>query len=277
MALHSAFTAPLKALGLSEAELPNLVLAHHTSETMLRNFRDHLQEAVPAAASEAMDVVVFGSAARREMTELSDLDYLVVGHGLPSSTTKTRELLRQTDEFLRDNNIARPGSTGMFGGIVSATELVERIGLEQDTNASHSRRVLILEESESVYQPALHERLRSAIVERYVSDYSGRDKHGPPRFLLNDVMRYWRTIAVDYQAKRWQTDSVVDPSKGWGLRYLKLLVSRKLSYASALAVLLTCGSPNADALSTEFAKPPLRVSLGCVCLTASITTQRSGG
>jgi hypothetical protein len=51
---------------------------------------------------------------------------------------------------------------------------------------------------------------------------------------LNDVSRYWRTIAVDYQAKVWQR---LDAA-GWGLRYLKLRVTRKLTFAGSIVPLL---------------------------------------
>jgi len=74
-------------------------------------------------------------------------------------------------------------------------------------------------------------RLRSFRAAYFHEDHS--DSSGSSRFLLNDVTRYWRTIAVDYQAKVWRDLSV----DGWGLRYLKLRISRKLTYVSALVAL----------------------------------------
>jgi hypothetical protein len=122
---------------------------------------------------------------------------------------------------------------------------------------------LIIEESASLYQPDLHQTLLRSIIDRYLADYRGDDYPAPdfevPRFLLNDVARYWRTLTVDYQAKRW--NELGRPGK-WGMRYLKLLGPRKWTYAGTVASLLTCdsrlSSPEAtDFFVRQFSMPPL--------------------
>lgn len=70
---------------------------------------------------------------------------------------------------------------------------------------------------------------------------------------MNDVLRYWRTLAVDYQAKRWKEED--EPS--WGLRYLKLLISRKLAFAGLLIPLLLCEQAKVDYLVEQFEIPSL--------------------
>jgi hypothetical protein len=96
-------------------------------------------------------------------------------------------------------------------------------------------------------------RKRAEGLERYLFDYQELAKEsGAPRFLLNDIARYWRTIAVDYQAKRWEQFE-----QSWGLRYLKLVTSRKLVYAGATASLLRRDSADLDYLSEQFALPSL--------------------
>lgn len=133
-------------------------------------------------------------------------------------------------------------------------DLVERIGLEQDTNQTQSIRMLLLEESESLLRQDLHDDLLRSIVGRYLSD-SEDAKPGPPRFLVNDVIRYWRTLTVDYAAKRHE-----QLSPEWGLRYLKLIVSRKLTYAGTLVSLLSCGEgrpASVEHLVEQFRMPAL--------------------
>ncbi len=140
-----------------------------------------------------------------------------------------------------------PGASRVFGGLISGTELINKIGLDDDTNRSHTQRMLFLEESTPIVGIQQHRNTLRAILRRYLVDYreEGLQKAGVPRFLVNDVVRYWRTIAVDYQAKRWDEpnafawdddDSARIPK--WGMRYIKLRSSRKLAFCGTLVAML---------------------------------------
>lgn len=198
-----------------------------------------------------IDVVVFGSLARQEATIESDVDYLVLLHNYSCPPSAPHRLITETNKTIGDFDLNPPGASGMFGTTIAAADMIARIGLDGDTNLTHSRRVLLLSESTSILRPELHHKLRVAILERYLEGYE-QPKDGPPRFLLNDIARYWRTVAVDYQAKVWSNGR-----DKWGLRYLKLVTSRKLSYAGALVPLLTCHETNAEQLAAEFETPAL--------------------
>jgi len=56
-----------------------------------------------------------------------------------------------------------------------------------------------------------------------------------PRFLVNDFIRYWRTICVDYAAKHWDQGGAK-----WAIRNAKLRFSRKLLGAVGLAFCYSC-------------------------------------
>ena len=248
--MHPDLEGALTTLGIS-AKVPTLRAAAELSQQILGDSREFLQLEMPAADS-PLDVVAVGSIARGEASNASDFDYLVIAHGLPEKAAETKRMLEAVERLRKEKlRLKRPGSTGMFGKVIPAAELTERIGLQEDTNLSHSRRMLLLEESVSLYQPAKHQKLIALILDRYLSDYD-TPKRGVPRFLLNDVIRYWRTIAVDYQAKRWEQ---VEPD--WGLRYLKLIISRKLTFAGTLASLFLCESASREYFCDQFEKPPL--------------------
>jgi hypothetical protein len=105
--------------------------------------------------------------------------------------------------------------------------------------------VLLLLESCSIgKRTEAHERVIRAVINRYVEEddhhlTSDSTRYRVPRFLLNDIVRFWRTMAVDFASK--QRDR---GGKGWGLRNAKLRMSRKLIFASGLSI---CFGVNLDA------------------------------
>lgn len=72
------------------------------------------------------------------------------------------------------------------------------------------------------------------LLDRYL-DQSVKPQR-PPRFLLNDVIRYWRTMCVDFAGKERE-----GPEK-WGLRNAKLRTARKILFAGGLLPVLECES-----------------------------------
>jgi len=250
------------ALGISD-RLNHLRSTAADSDDLIAFCRNWLHDQLEPDNAPS-DIIAFGSLARREFTPASDFDYLVVAHHLDPRPRGPRDLLTTADRLRSEmamqqgmaegSEVPSPGGTKLFGVIVSAMDISERIGLQDDTNHDHTRRLLLLEESVSLLQPERHRSLVTTILGRYLDGYAGEPKHGVPRFLLNDVVRYWRTLTVDYQAKVWGN------AGSWGLRYLKLIVSRKLAYAGTLASLLTCSDDEpatVEHLVDQFETPPL--------------------
>lgn len=250
MGIHPVLEEAVRALSL-ESRMPFIRAAADFSERTLDDAATALALAFPPSENLPLDVVVLGSVARREASEASDFDFLVIAHGLPADVSATRDLLKAAFDIQEKSQMDPPNAGGLFGRVISAPELTEKVGLQEDTNFNHSRRILLLEEASSIYQPRLHEQLIDAILGRYLSHYEDVKK-GIPRFLLSDVLRYWHTVAVDYQAKQWAR--IGDE---WGLRFLKLILSRKLAFAGSLASLLLCEEATVEYLREQFSMPPL--------------------
>lgn len=245
--MHQHLQDACKTLGI---ELPNLTEAAAFTQRTLKQMSDEVIRTIEPEG-DCLDVLVFGSLAREEASTGSDIDYVVAVHQIPSEVARTRRLIEAVDTARSKTNLEKPGATNTFGAVISASDLTERIGLEQDTNVTHTRRILLLQESTSIYAPHLRKRLLEAVIDRYLHDYKD-PKAGVPRFLLNDIVRYWRTLAVDYQAKRWNS---VTPT--WGLRYIKLLISRKLAYAGTIASVLLTDKAHRDYYVEQFSMPAL--------------------
>jgi len=144
-----------------------------------------------------------------------------------------------------------PGPTGVFGGLAFSHEIVHFIGGDDDSNTNTTRRILLLLESKSLTDDEVRERVLRALLDRYVGEdilYHEPRRFYVPRFLLNDYVRYWRTMAVDSAQKR------RDRVKKWALRNIKLRLSRKLIFAAGLWACLSCKLHPSEALRGSRAK-----------------------
>lgn len=205
----------------------------------LRDFRTDL--ATTEALADGMDVILTGSFARGDASPDSDCDFLVLVSGVPEHQFIT-DLLAEMRRLIRERQINEPGTQGVFGDFVLTTELLARIGLESDTNTNTTRRLLLLFESISIGNDHVRQQAIEDVLHRYCYDYhpavrSPNTSFTVPRFLLNDLARYWRTVCVDFGAKQWRSGR-----QDWYLRYAKLITTRKILFAGSLMTVFLAAS-----------------------------------
>jgi hypothetical protein len=222
--MEASRRSPLRRLAeLAGRDFPNLFAARERSASGLRKRHEDLKKLRHDAGT---SIVLMGSWGRAEVTTGSDDDFMVLvcGQECPEVEPAVGEIRQVLDN--------PPGSQGIFAAPVFSENLVQNIGLDADSNLNLSRRMLFLLESVPVSEDEVYRSVRAEVLDRYLDE--SVKPYRPPRFLLNDIVRYWRTICVDFAGKERE-----GPEK-WGLRNAKLRTSRKILFAGGFIPVLEC-------------------------------------
>lgn len=207
-----------------------LRVAHDESEKMLDRVREDLAANPPPAALGIGVLAVAGSLARREASSLSDIDLIITieqeDHDATDAIIQWREALCARLE------IERPNPNGVFHEPISRSRVQRIAGASDEPYHDTSKRILFLLESAPVANAGDYENLLDSIIDRYATDVA-EDPTKNFVFLLNDVIRYFRLVCVNYQNQK--TEETANGK--WPLRNVKLRHSRVLMYFSMVAAI----------------------------------------
>jgi hypothetical protein len=175
--------------------------------------------------------------------DVSDCDLVVV---LSDAALKSEDEANTTYErvwdVLKPLNLKPPKPTGTFSRPTSIEQLCDKknIGAAHEDMRSFAKRLLLLLETQPIYKPDGHQAVVNAVVKSYAEGYVANDPRKEWGFLINDLIRYFRSLCVNYQ---WDFEN--EHGK-WPLRNIKLRHSRLIMYGGLLMLLGECSRERAD-------------------------------
>ena len=172
----------------------------------------------------------------------SDLDLvIVVDDAAGVDTNVCQNCVRSVWEALEPLGIDKPLSSGIFMQAVSVAQLCDPAAIGNLDYPRHvfGLRMQLLLDAQPIYGETNYHALMANILNWYSTGSLQHEQLTPSRYLLNDLIRYYRSYGVWHQF-----DDTQIPSDSWALRQVKINHSRLLSYTALLALALRADETN---------------------------------
>ena len=189
---------------------------------------------LPGVATHAdLCIYVTGSFGRLEASKYSDLDLFFVegsdpGNGEPPSGYDP--LMDALTSKCRDLGFPEFSGDGEYLKVHYLKDMRDSLGgPDDDYQNRFTARLLLLLESLPIYNKSLYERVVCEITSSYFRDYKGHEEDFHPTFLVNDILRFWKTLCLNYEYRRNTPATGEKETSKSALRNLKLRFSRMLT------------------------------------------------
>jgi predicted nucleotidyltransferase len=199
-----------------------------------------------------------GSVARGEYGENSDLDILLTYNGLSEAIEKLEANVKIALNKI-NNNLGYPplSDSGRFLKLHPIDDLVSKTGSPLDDSENRfTVRLLLLLEGVYLNSSSLFELHKNEILKNYFRDQNAVRNY-IPYFLINDILRYWRTLCLNYE------DFRRERARPWRKKSINLKFSRMLTvFATVLPIISTPIQNIEDCIKLTCYKPLERMALG---------------
>ena len=175
------------------------------SATRIAKIKDALQAA--ELPDSVVTLAVAGSLGRMEASEISDCDLIVVlTEPVRLDTEESQRIYSHIWDVLKKLGIKTPKAEGVFSETTSIEQLCdeENFGAYSEDLPTFAKRLLLLLETQPVFNPDGFQSVVRAVLSRYGEAYVAKDPRKEWVLLINDLIRYFRSICVNYQ---WDFDN----------------------------------------------------------------------
>lgn len=189
-----------------------------------------------------LTIFAAGSYARLEASEYSDIDMFFLSSALPGEveepkTSRIRMFARIID-VVEDMKFQKFSNDGKYLEVLHMNDMIKKLGSPSDDYDNHfTTRMLLLLESKCLYRETLYEQIILKIIGSYFKDYPKHKNNFKPLFLMNDIIRYWKTLCLNYENERYQKDTDPVVIAKHKVRNFKLKFSRMTTCFATITAL----------------------------------------
>ncbi|MDF0603781.1 nucleotidyltransferase domain-containing protein [Psychromarinibacter sp. C21-152] len=195
-----------------------------------------------------LSIFVAGSYARKEASEHSDIDLFFILDGNLNDTEepniKSLRLFSRVIEIADEMNFPKFSNDGKYLRILEKPMMLSELGGPEDDHSNYfTARMLMILESKCVFGHSAHETILKDILGAYFKDYPDHPKEFLPTFLVNDILRFWKTLCLNYENKRNQPAADANRRIRQKIKNLKLKFSRMLTCYASICYVVSSENP----------------------------------
>jgi predicted nucleotidyltransferase len=233
--------------------------SHHKLQNRRRLSKEQLTTARAAFADSRflsdLPISIFcaGSMARQEIGSKSDMDVFVMADDEIGEPSRLREYTLFAEVININRHLGLPpfSNDGQYLKIYPLSDIKRLTGSPKDDSENlFTARMLLLLESEPLLHDDRYRRHLHDVIAHYYRDNAGK-KSFRPLFLLNDLLRYWRTLCLNYEETRH------DSKRAWRKKNVNLKFSRMMTVFGTILPLIVKRPSSADELFEICCTTPL--------------------
>ena len=215
------------------------------SQKKLRELRGAVERIGVLEKLPGLCIYITGSYGRMEASAESDLDLFFVHAGAEADNKIPRKhkTLLDAELIKTAEQLGFPEFTadGKYLNVHYLDDMRAEMGGREDDSQNHfTARMLLLLESRWLCNETEYKNTKDEIARTYCRDYNEKDSRNA-FFVINDILRYWRTMCVNYEHPRKEKTADKEAVNKARLNNIKLKFSRKLICFSMVAPLVRGG------------------------------------
>lgn len=215
------------------------------SQSRLAELAEELQTLTSLLEGHSLCVYATGSYGRLEAWTGSDIDvfflYDAAEEGKRFPWTRFLRMAARLIDVTEQMEFPPFSGDGRYLEVLYVDEMERVLGSPRDDSLNaFTARMLLLLESQPLYDDPLYESLLRRIIGFYYRDFDDHADAFLPVFLINDILRFWRTLTLNYEHHRLKLLEVVGEElerqkAASALKNYKLKVSRAATCFSMIA------------------------------------------